>query len=249
MKGRMKVVTPRDQLLFQKLASFGILSTPQVRKLVFQNKDKTLTNRRLRKLKRINYIEKAGTLKDGTKLWWLTPVARTILGIQTQFGNINRNTVDHDVAIGDLRMALENTGYILNWRPGFLIKQEVQAENKRMGYERSEVEPDAICLLNTKNGSRLVAIELELTGKTKKRYQSLFEIYVDKKQLNGIIYIVPNHHLGELLLDVWKGVTKHEPKVANLFWVLQNEMLTDPKNAKLHYQNNKTITLSEICQK
>jgi len=88
--------------------------------------------------------------------------------------------IQHHLDLQVARLQAESAGWT-NWLPGNLLPKDVK---KR---------PDAI--VNTFSSNRKIAVELERTIKTKKRYEAIFSIYlqaIKRGEYHSIHYVCPD---------------------------------------------------------
>ncbi len=80
--------------------------------------------------------------------------------------------------------------------------------------------------------TKMVAHELELSLKTRARYQELFSQYARKSSIGLIWYVVESKTLAESLLRIWESTHKYKTS-PKLVVSLLDEILRDPASANL----------------
>ena len=224
------VITDRDMTLLSTLASYELLTTRQIGTLVFRDLDKRTVLRRLRKLEREKVIKKIHGLKLGELAWALNQYGAFRLGIERQTENINRNSLEHDTTLTDIRIAFEQKGIASQWTTEQHLRRSIGRQSK-LGQE--EIVPDAVFAGRTKKGFEVFALELELSGKSPSRYARVFSNYAEKNHFSALWYIVGNETLGKRLATEWEKANPNclRPQFA---WMLLSDVLANPECAKVH---------------
>lgn len=134
---------PRDVRLFEALAKYGVLSTRQIQKLIFPDIQFTTMMRRLRLLEEDHFIKRGITLTDQNLTWRLAWRGEQQAGVEIPGSFSNRNTIDHDVLINDIRMKLESFNLAKRWRPDFELKSSA-FKTERYKSAKERLVPDGI---------------------------------------------------------------------------------------------------------
>ena len=221
--------TSRDEAMMKTLGSYGILSTEQLARMYFPNTALTTVRRRLRILEDADQIYRVHGLDNGGVAWALTKNAAARVGCMYPIRHFNRNSLIHDVALSEVRNVLEREGLCQNWVPEHVLKTQANINRSRSSDEKPFV-PDAIFSMKQKTETRVVALELELNGKNRKRYETILTRYKRKKTLWGVWYLVPNEGLGRALEKVWSEIN-YKSRNDLLMWSLLPNFLQDPLNA------------------
>jgi hypothetical protein len=126
-------------------------------------------------------------------------------------------------------MSLEEIGIATNWRAEHVLK--------RISYKPGSepTVPDALFSATSSNQSRVVALELELNGKSQSRYERILGKYLEMKTLWAVWYLVPSPSLGETLIRSWRKLTR-DRRNDRLMWSLVSEVLNDPSSARIRSQ-------------
>ena len=224
-------ITERDHALFQKLGDYGVLSTGQLRELFFKNIRKTTMLRRLRALERRYLIRRIQGLSDGSHGWSLTKRCAYKLGTEGVFKNINRNSLQHDVTLSQVRMALQSVGLGETWVPEHVLRFRAWQE-RNQNKKVSENIPDGIFTVESGGDYLAVAIELELNEKNSDRYAKTLGSYWGKQSLAMIWYLVPTRALGEKIERLWKKT--NGTSNTRLKWSIISQVLKNPYDIELH---------------
>ncbi len=197
---KLKLQT-RDQILMQKINSYGVLSTRQITSICFNNIAQATVLRRLRLLQEAGFIINCGYLPDGAKVWSISKLGSKVINEKEPFRFSNRNTHHHDVCVADVRFTLENIGFGDNWTTDFEMKRNVSAYNRE-----DKIIPDGIFVADMMGRSHIVALELELHAKSHARYRNLFIDYTFKDAISLIWYVVKDVSIIKPILKQWHGV-------------------------------------------
>ncbi len=209
-------LTDRDKNLFKFLAEMALMTTSQIRQTVFKNIATTTILRRLRVLESSGYIQKLEGLKNNERGWYLTLKGAEVMGLFRCKRNFNRSTLDHDVRLVDLRLALENHGVAHSWVPEHEIRSKM-AIKYGLRSMKSQVVPDGIMGVHYNGAHESVAIELELNYKNKGRYREIFRTYMWKEKIHAVWYLVPTINAGIYLCNLWAEFVGRDSRVMFLF--------------------------------
>ena len=185
-----------------------MLSSQQIRELVFKGTDTKTVLRRLRLLKKRGCLLSSEGLANGGLVWVLSKKGALLFNVEGETKPINRNTLQHDVIVSDVRIQLERLGVIASWTPEHILKKKAakafHEREKSFSYvEDPPIVPDSLFI--TKQGWKMkaVALEVELSIKSKARYKKIFSQYKNKRELWCVWYVVLNKAFGESLLELW----------------------------------------------
>jgi len=220
------ICTKRDREILAKLSRYGILSTSQIKRIFFPDVDLTTVRRRLRILEAARFIFRIPGLDDGGLGWALTQKSAAELGSSFPIRHFNRNSIEHDVLLSEVRLSLEGIGLGAGWIPEHVLKRKTP----KASYLEERFVPDALLTVTNHNKNRVVALELELNAKNKKRYEKILQKYLRMKNLWALWYLVPSESVGKMLESVWSKL--NSSKRNDLFiWSLIDEVLTNPTEA------------------
>ncbi|MCZ0932910.1 MAG: replication-relaxation family protein [Oligoflexia bacterium] len=201
--------TKRDLLLLETLENYGVLSTQQIRELIFKGINTRTVLRRLRLLKQRGFIYSSEGLPNGTLAWVLSKRSSKLFKHDMETKVINKNTLQHDVAVSSLRIQLERLKIAENWTSEHILKKEVikshyeDRRNSSSYMDESPLVPDSLFITRHEGEMKAVALELELTLKSKDRYKKIFSQYKEKKKIWFVWYVVLTRSAGESLSKLW----------------------------------------------
>lgn len=199
-------------------------------------------HRRLRVLERKELIRRVEGLSEARVAWTLTTQSARQLGLESTLIRINRNTIEHDVLLSQVRIVLARVGIGATWRSEFALRQI--AGRQKPGRQERGVVPDAIFALDVKGEPRALALELELHAKSKERYRKIFSAYRFKRSLWCLWYLVPNERFAKFLSERWRETVK-ELSPTIFAWSVASEVLENPLRARFVI-SGQTTTLADI---
>jgi hypothetical protein len=243
--GDQMQLTTRDKRLFELLNRYHVLSSRQVKTLVFANLANTNVFRRLRLLESKGLILRSEGLPLGESAWTLRSKGAASLATQWLPYSVNKNTLHHDVTLSELRLALESVGLGKNWKSEQTLKRETFDHRLRDDEDRKNI-PDG--LLPVPNGDvfSVWAVELELSLKAKARYAEIFRRYKLTSALRRIWYVVPSHEMGKLLLRRWRE-SRWDSIGPILSYSLLSDVVENPFETVLISENG-SVRLSEVTK-
>ena len=112
-------------------------------------------------------------LANGGLVWVLSKKGALLFNVEDETKPINRNTLQHDVIVSDVRIQLESLGVIASWTPEHILKKKATKtlcnwEKSLARVEDPPIVPDSLFIIKNHWGEmRAVALELELSLKSK----------------------------------------------------------------------------------
>ncbi len=230
------VITKRDLLLFRKLASYGMLSTKQVKSNVFHSIATTTVLRRLRALEANNYLKRITGLESQEVLWVLTEKGAEIAGVQLPKRQWSKNMLNHDHKLLSLRLELEKCGVAQSWIPEHEIRSLIF---KKYGLKdaKQKLIPDGLMGVEAKGNKASVAIELELTLKNQVRIKEIVTRYQEKKDLSAVWYIAEGKSILNCLFREWLN-HQGPNKSIKLYGSLFEDVIKNPAEAIIYGEGN-----------
>lgn len=234
------VPTERDFSVLLSLYDFVVLSFPQISKMHFDGKAKPTIVNRLTKLEESGLIQrlKIPRLQLNKEVGLISVVFQItrlgILVLQKQHPGFELRqdaiklrpySIDHDLLLVDVMLALKNKF------PGSkVIHGELYFNNQ----SPSTLKPDVILVLP--NGQGKIAIELELTAKSEKRYRELILKYRLAKDFTKVLYVTSHRQIEAKI----KGILGSS-LVNERFEFMQLVELFPQETANLTTKNNNSI--------
>lgn len=220
----------RDKQLIELIYKYGVLTTAQVRRLCFAGISHSTVMRRLRKLESAKILLRMNGLEEGLLAWTLTTDGAQRVGLERPLEYRNKNILKHTVTLAELRMTLEKVGLGENWISEIELRRKMYDAKDMYASER--LVPDGLFAAKVFGETKMVALELELSLKTRARYHELFGQYARKSSIGLILYIVESKTFAESLLRIWESTHKYKT-TPKLVVSLLDEVLRDPSTANI----------------
>ncbi len=237
----MTVITERDLKFLETLGDYEMMTTSQITRRVFSEIDKKTVLRRLRKLEREKLIKRTHGLASGELVWSLSQFGAYKIQRDSFLEKINRNCLEHDTTLTELRLVLERFGMVSSWRTEQSMRRQMPKTRDRFAQDLC---PDAIVAVKTPNGYEGVGLELEFSPKNASRYAKVFAAYGERRKYFAIWYVVESESLGKMLEREWAKANSYVAK-PQFGWMLLRELLKEPHNANL-FTGGKKIKLSSV---
>lgn len=236
------MLTERDQKLLRLLSAYGMFSTKQVAKYLFNGIAVTTVLRRLRILEEQNYLARLLGLESHELLWVLTLKGATAANVPMPKRHWSKNMLEHDYKLLELRILLEVNGVAHSWTPEHEIRSLV-FKNNGIRAAKEKIIPDGIMGIEQSGIKESIAVELELTLKNEKRLDQIIRRYQAKQGIIAVWYISPHLHVLSKVLKIWRK-WKSPNNGIKLYVSLLDELMKDPVNARLQGENNP----KKICE-
>lgn len=231
--------SPRDKKLFELLARYEVMSSKQIRQIAYPDVIETNFFRRLRELEKEKVIKRLGPMLDHSYAWLLGSEGKRRIGFNDRDLFKTRLMLEHDVALTQVRLALDSIGVGKKLVPESELRR--RARDQRIGYREKNkpvVVPDGLFPVLIKERAEVFALEVELTFKSKQRYFELFKRYLRMDGIYAIWYVVPNRSMGERILTEWESFfekfDRQYSRSKILCYSVLDEFTTQPRTALIH---------------
>ena len=232
-------LSDRDKKLFDLLARYEVMSSKQIRSLACPDVIETNFFRRLRELERAKMIKRLGPMLDHSYAWLLESEGKRRMGFGERDLFKTRLTLEHDVALTQVRLDLDSIGVGKKLVPESELRR--LARSQRIGYReknKTVVVPDGLFPVLIKERAEVFALEVELTFKSKQRYFELFKRYMKMDGIYAIWYVVPNRSMGERILSEWESFfqkfDREYTRSKILCYSVLDEFTAQPRTALIH---------------
>ena len=246
----MRTITNRDLKLFGELGKYGILTTSQIASRIFPGVQGSTILRRLRALEEAKWIYRIKAMESGELVWLLSRKGEEEAGLDTSMVKPNRNGVEHDVWLTNLRHQLEAVGLGQNFVPEWVIRRQTYRPTGRSSVDAKLI-PDGIFSATTwKKEVHTFAVELELHGKNASRYEKIFKAYQDQGHLDFVWYFVKSKSFGEALFPMWQAARKRlyrAPRCSLIFTVL-SDFEKNGRKALVHFEPDNAHPIERVFQ-
>lgn len=198
-------LSARDKKLLELLAKYEVMSSKQIWSLVFSLIPETNFFRRLRELEKVKMIKRIGPMTDHSYAWLLAEKGKSIMGFEDMDIYKNRLTLEHDVTLTQVRLALDSVGLGKNIiGEGQLRRRARMQKSKHYDQSKKIIVPDALIPVMLNNRAEVFALELELNFKNRQRYFELFKKYTWMDGIFAIWYLVPSRSMADRMLEEWE---------------------------------------------
>jgi hypothetical protein len=221
-------LTSRDLELLKKLSSHGMLSTKQVGQLFFPGVAITTVLRRLRLLEASFYVRRILGLESQEALWVLAAKGALEASVPLPKRHWSKNMLEHDFKLLSLRLAMESIGVSKSWMPEHIIRSSI-FEKYGLLRAKDKLVPDGFMAVEVDGIKHSIAIEVELTIKSRKRYLETFRRYSEKEGISGVWYLGRDKGILNQVRRNWYSSNRE----IRLYCSFIDEVLQNPLEARL----------------
>ncbi len=182
-------------------------------------------------------------------------ITKTVLGpdgsVLTPQGQF-RSTYDHDDLLIRLRSVLETSPAISHFCPEQTVRETFA---KKYGHSEQEGSgykvPDATFQLKTRKRNFRVALELELTRKSKRRYRKIIKQLALSRDWDVVFFMLKEASLRKVITDILTELRAKDPEVRlakfrhGFYFTQLSEVLTHGTSCEFHGEE-KSFRISEI---
>lgn len=220
-KLRRARLTERDLRLLGFLGEHGCVGPSRVKAYFWDSTEGSRAhNRRLRILTESGFVEKVKGDEDRLLGYRLTLKGKRLLKERSPSQDVSlsrrgyKTQFEHDQKLIDVRRILEQSPLV----GGFKMDHELRAEiadgkNRPANWQSAQLIPDAVFVQRTPKQSMKIALELELTQKSKRRYGRIFRAHLLAKKWNLTLYFVKDEALRKSLMETLEEVKRKDLEV------------------------------------
>jgi hypothetical protein len=236
------ILQPRDIQTLKFIFAFRAVTYDQLAKRHFQNVSASAMRRRIRILVKAGYLKTDVIVQFGKTIRVIQPQSKVwdILKSNWPFEidkpHFKSESVEHDVRLTELFLKFESmTSFCSFMTENLLCSSKVLAADP-VYTSASKIHSDGLLSISGAGGQfRNYAVELELNKKTKSRYtQKLIDYYLSGG-LDGLLYVVPNMELQNLIAKVDAEVCEGR----NSILYFAQEKNVKASNNQIIFQNRK----------
>lgn len=247
-------LTARDIDIVRECYSRAVVSFSQLHKWHFKDKAIATVSNRLSQLTRAGIIRKTrvglplllSKKSEVGVIFEATSKGQKLLqellqsdSIRKEPQRINLYTLKHDLALNEALVALEGRYPGIKFMHGRLLSNEQLPNKKRL--------PDAVIVDHLEKP--FIAIELELTAKSEKRYREIILQYRLNSQFQRVLYITAGKTISDKIKrhitnqKVIPGLLK--PATGKFYFVSLSDILSDPFGAKISNDSSEPFLTNE----
>lgn len=165
-----------------------------------------------------------------------------------------RTNYTHDELLVQLRSIFEKCPAIYEYKPEQIVREELAT---RYGFEEQEGSgykvPDATFQMKTRKGYFRVALELELTRKSKRRYRKIIKQLARSKDWNQVFFIVRELSTAKVITDLLKELCEKDSdlkfeKTRSGFYFAKLDELLKSKETCTFSGEEKSFSLLELAK-
>lgn len=220
-KPRRPRLTERDLRLLFFLGEHGCVSPARVKAYFWNSSEEsTAHNRRLRILAALDYVEKVVGDQERLLGYRLTQKGKLFLKTQSPGQEVSlsrrgyKTQFEHDQKLIDVRRTLEQSPLIRDFKMDHELRSELSDGKLRaVSWQNAQLIPDAVFTHHTPSGSMKIALELEMTQKSKRRYGRIFKAHLLSQKWNLTLYVVKNEALRKSLMATLEEMKKKDLEV------------------------------------
>jgi hypothetical protein len=244
------IIQERDLKILKYVFENRVANAEQIKRLAFANTCKTAFYRRLVNLSNAGYINRNGIIGENKRLYWnVTPTSKGLEAL----GNVWPFAMDkplfksespaHDVRLGEIRYKLEKLIGFESFYPENLLQSSREFANHYLYEDLVKREPDgALNILVPNGGSKLFAVELELSNKSLDRYEKKLSDYYKTNGIDGVIYICPMQWLIDKIAKVDAKIRGRDRSI--LYFALENSVLPEQDKITFHRLDDPSQSLN-----
>jgi hypothetical protein len=191
----------------------------------------------IKKLEQHNLLDSFINAWSNEKYLYLSPLGLKGLGLENRGLNLNREHRLHDSIVTKVARVMTSWSFVQRVRLNFHNREELPL---------LERVPD--CFVEAKLNKPLhLAVEVELTQKSRDRLEQIFRTYSESKVIHHVLYITDKRSILKSYTDYLR--IRHNEFLAERFLFLINPNLVkgnlDLMNSQVYFKNRET-TLREI---
>lgn len=234
---------PRDRNILDALARYGVLSTNQIGELFFSGVAHTTLMKRLRLLEKEKWLKRGATLNNAENTFSLGFKARALYPERESNRFTNRSTIHHDVLLSSVRLRLEQLGLAKEWAPEFEIRAKALRNQWR---SRDEIViPDGLWIESIHGDFKAIAVELELTVKSRARYLEIFKRhFIFSANIFRYFYVVNSVREARRIAEAAQASEGFSAK--QLWFVTVDSIFKDADPKFISVADNKWLRFSEV---
>jgi len=253
-------ITKRDLDAMEQIGKYGMLPAGRLEERFWGPERNSNGLSRLRRLAKEGLIRPLPEYIDSKLYYELTDKGRTLLrSVGYPPGTpLPRHGYasprQHDLALIDIQELLEKSPFISTYSNEESLKRAYGHRANQPGAHKMPYKiPDGIAEFELEDGQRFnIAIELELTIKSRKIYEKIFKAYANATDFRTIIYIFKTESVLRSFKKILKTPGREDSYTRNflrkhqLYFSLLGPMQEDPLNAPLSTLNGESMSVSML---
>ncbi|MGK5090268.1 replication-relaxation family protein [Bdellovibrionota bacterium FG-2] len=242
-RGLRNRITKVNFKILEDIYQNGVLTFDQVYRYYFSGRDRTAAVKRMTKLFQSGYlvgrqmgnVYHQGLLKGIRVIYQITPLGIRALregGASISFREapipLNTSTLFHDVLLVDVIKAIQTI---------FPLAKITNCKHLFAEHTSAILVPDAVVEIETKSGRQRIAVELELTPKSDRRYRHLTVEYATSQDYECVIYVTQTKEIeNKIRCQVTGQREVSKPpyqSTGTLFFIMLKDLLDHPSSRSI----------------
>ena len=207
----------KDLEILKYISSQSFATTSELYNLFWKSKKETISHyRRLSQLKKAGFIDSLKAPESLMIGYAITLKGQNLLiayGYEVSPCVVKKDsytgTYEHDLLVNTVKNILLKSSLVENFIPEYQLAYKLlkSSKIKKRGELRDKI-PDGLFTLFVERKPQLVALELELSLKSKKRYENIFSKHLLTKKWDTIFYVVKDEAIRDKLLDYLEEIKR-----------------------------------------
>ena len=231
----------RDLELMYYISTQSFAKASEIHSLFWTSKEASGSHyRRLSQLIKEGYIERLKGIEEWMGGYTITEKGQNLLGAYGYYifpyvikKDSYTGKYEHDILVHKIKNILLKSPLIENFIPEYqMAGRLLKDSSSKSRYKNKDKIPDGLFALSIENKPQLVALELELTIKSKRRYETIFSKHLLTKSWDTVFYVVKNEKMRAKLLGHMKEIKrknfllKTSKNLNEIYFALLDEVLT-----------------------
>lgn len=230
----------RDLEILYYISSQNFATVNEIYESFFNSKKETKNHyRRLNQLVRAEYLQKLRAPQNYFAGYKITLKGQNTLRVSGYKitphiiqQDVYTGKYEHDLLVYKIKNILLRSPIVENFIPEYQIAGKILGNSrKRNEYQKGDKIPDGLFCFRLQNKLENIAFELELSLKSKRRYENIFAKHMLSRSWDGIFYVVKDETMREKLLSFIKEIKRKdfllrgEKRLNRIYFSLLDEVL------------------------
>ena len=230
----------RDLEVLYHISTQNFATNSEICTLFWESKKSLRSHyRRLSRFKEHGLIEPLKALQSSELGYTITLKGQNLLrdyGYKVNPCTVKKDiyvgTYRHDLLLNRLKRILLESSIIKDFIPEYQIAYGMLKNSKgKEKYAKKDKIPDGLFTLLVQGKPQKVALELELSLKSKRRYELIFSKHLLSRNWSTVFYIVKDETMREKLMDYVKEIKRksfllrREKRLSSIYFSLVDEVL------------------------
>lgn len=216
-------LTERDKLVLKKIGLEGFQTIQELRKGPLGDVTREHSWALMKKLVYFGFLREIKGDGKTIRAWALTSLAQRELselfspGAKIYQAPSFRDSLSHDVVVREVKDILGKSKAVTEWIPEHALKAQVMSRLKHLSaterISKLELVPDSLFTLRDKTKLYKIALEVELTRKSKKRLYKKIESHLVSKNFDFAFFVLGSNVPSHFFLSILNSVLETSSRV------------------------------------